>query len=82
MAGHRAAREGLDDDNAAAAVRAGMRVFAIGGIGRLGLTFWDGEELAGAREVVGAGSLGQQAVVADAMEAARQHARAYFGGPE
>src|SRR4051794_5092187 len=73
MPGHRATRECLDDDHAAAAVCTGMRVVAIGSISGLGLALLDGEQLAGVRDVVGAGSPGQQAVVADAMEATRQH---------
>ena len=73
MPGHRATLEGLDDDHAATAVWAGMRVVMIGGIGGLSLAHWDGEQLASARDVVSAGSPGQQAVVADAVEAAWQH---------
>jgi hypothetical protein len=73
MSGHRATREGLDDNHATAAVWAGVRVVIIGGVGGLGLGRGDGEQLAGARDVVGAGRLGQQAVVADAVKAARQH---------
>ena len=34
---------------------------------------WHGEQLAGSRDVVGAGAVGEQAVVADAVEAVRQH---------
>jgi hypothetical protein len=44
------------------------RLVAIGIIGRLGLAACAGEQFAGARDVVGAGSLGEQAVVADAVE--------------
>ena len=73
MPGHRATLEGLDNDHTAAAVWAGMRIIAIGGIGRFGLVLWDGEHLAGARDVVGAGGFGQQAVMADAVESVWQH---------
>src|SRR4051812_15261106 len=73
MPGHRATFEGLDDNHAAAAVWAGVRVVIIGGIGGLGLELRDGEQLACACDVVGAGSPGQQAVVADAMEPARHY---------
>ena len=49
MARRCTAREGLDDDHAAAAARTGMRVVVIGGIGRLGLGLGGGEQLAGAQ---------------------------------
>jgi len=73
MARRRAAREGLDDDHAAAAAWT-CRLVAIGsiGIGGLALGLWPSEQLAGTRDVVGAGGLGQQAVVADAVEALGQ----------
>src|SRR5262245_39265214 len=58
MPKRRAAREGLDDDHEAAAVRAETRVVAISVIGRLGWRPWDGKQLAGARDVVCAGSPG------------------------
>ena len=64
--------EGLDDDHvpaAAGAWRAGVDWFApmvVRGGRR------DGEQLAGEREAGLAGGAGEQAVVADAMEAARQ----------
>ena len=69
MPGRRSACEGFDDDHAAAAAWAGMRVVVIDDMDRLGLGLWDGEQLAGSRDVVGAGGFGQQAVMADAMEA-------------
>src|SRR5262249_3467346 len=65
MPGHRATREGLDDDHAAAAVWAGMRLVAIGGIGRFGL--WEDKQLTGPRDVLEALAAGEQAVVAGAM---------------
>src|SRR5258708_9160419 len=73
MARRRAAREGLDDDHAAAATWT-CRLVVIGsiGIGRFALRLWRSEQFADARDVVGAGGLGQQAVVADAGEALRQ----------
>src|SRR5437660_4519333 len=73
MPRRRAAREGLDDDHAAAATWT-CRLVVIGsiGIGRFALRLWRSEQFADARDVVGAGGLGQQAVVADAVEALRQ----------
>ena len=69
MPRRRAAREGLDDDHAAAATWT-CRLVVIGsiGIGRLALRLWPREQFVGARNVVGAGGVGQQAVVADAVE--------------
>src|SRR5712691_3619341 len=68
----RAALESLDSDHSAAAawtcMHEGRGLVAIG-IRRLGLGVWDGEQLAGARDVVGAGRSGEQAVVTDAVEA-------------
>jgi hypothetical protein len=70
MARRRAAREGLDDDHAAAATwTCRLIVIRSIGIGRFALRLWPSEQFAGARDVVGAGGLGQQAVVADAVEA-------------
>src|SRR5258707_11212587 len=73
MARRRAGGEGLDDDQAAAATWT-CRLVGIGsiGIGRFALRLWRSEQFADARDVVGAGGLGQQAVVADAVEALRQ----------
>src|SRR6266566_704862 len=73
MARRRAAREGLDDDHAAAATWT-CRLVVIGsiGIGRLALRLWPSEQFADARDVVGAGGLRQQAVVTDAVEALGQ----------
>src|SRR5260370_27676646 len=66
MGRRRAAREGLDDDHAAAATWT-CRLVVIGsiGIGRFALRLWRSEPFADARDVVGAGGLGQQALVAD-----------------
>src|SRR5438445_11800090 len=73
-----AALENLDRDHAAAAARAEMRWSCrlVGidrtRIGIVVLRHCDGEQLAGPRDVVGAGRSGEQAVVADAGEAVRQ----------
>src|ERR1700720_2741237 len=75
MPGRGAALENLDDDHASAAawarVREGGRLVAIIiiGICSLALGLLATEQLAGACDVVGAGSLGEQAVVSDAVEA-------------
>src|SRR3989442_1246008 len=67
MARRRAAREGLDDDHAAAATwTCRLVVIRSISIGRFALGLWPSEQFAGARDVVGAGGLGQQAVVAGA----------------
>src|ERR1700739_5064136 len=73
MARRRAAREGLDDDHAAAATWT-CRLVVIGsiGIGGFALGLWPSEQFEGTRDVVGAGGLGRQAVVADAVEALGQ----------
>src|SRR5262245_31698703 len=66
----RAAGEGLDDDHAAAATwTCRLVVIRSIGIGGFALELWRSEQFAGARDVVGAGGLCQQAVVADAMSA-------------
>ena len=48
------------------------RYVVMGGLSRLVLWLWDVEQLAGARDIGGARGFGEQAVVADAVEAARQ----------
>src|SRR5438132_1895360 len=63
-----AGREGLDDDHAAAAAWTGGRRPNIS----IGLRLWHGEQFARPRDVVGTGRLGEQAVVAAAVEALRQ----------
>ena len=68
MARGRAARECLDDDHAAAATWT-CPLVVIRSIGGVALGLWPGEQFAGARDVVGAGRLGAQAVVADAVTA-------------
>src|SRR2546429_9893021 len=73
MARRRAAREGLDDDHAAAATwTCRLVVIRSISIGRFALRLWPHEQIADARDVVGAGGLGQQAVVTDAGEALGQ----------
>ena len=70
-----AALEGLDDDHAAAAARAWERVHRrlVGaGVAGLALRRRDAEQLAGAGDVLGAPAVGEQAVVADAVEAVGQ----------
>ena len=66
------AREDLDDDHAtAAAGTTGLVGIDDVGIG-LAVRFCSGEQLARACDVVGARTAGEQAVVADAVEAVRQ----------
>ena len=67
-----AALEDLDDDHATAAAWARARegrlvAIMMIGIGSLALGLLATEQLAGAIDVVGAGGLGEQAVVADAV---------------
>ena len=73
MPWRRTTREHLDDDHAPAAAwaarLAGITAAAAGSAFR----FCNGEQLTRPRHVVGAGASGEQAVVADAMEAFRQH---------
>ncbi len=69
--------EGLDDDHGSPAGRAGIgehrRLIGIGD--RIGLApwCWDAEQLAGSGDVAGAPAIGEEAVVADAVEARGQH---------
>ena len=72
-----AALEDLDDDHATAAAWARVRegrlvAIMIIGIGSLTLGLLTTEQLAGTFDVVGASSLGEQAVVADAVQALGQ----------
>ena len=73
-----AALEDLDDDHASAAAwtraRRGGRLvaFIVIGINSLGLGLLATEQLAGACDVVGAGGLGEQAVMTDTVEALGQ----------
>jgi hypothetical protein len=76
-----AACEGLDDDHAAAAASTWTRQHAgfVGGcrLGRLGRfrAGRDGEQLARSCDVGDAIAVGEQSVVADAVQALRQHVR-------
>src|SRR6185436_18069485 len=74
MAWRRATLEALDDEHAPAAAWTG-RLIAIGCfIGWFVAELWRGEQFAGACDVVGdAARFGEQAVVADAVEALGQH---------
>src|SRR6266481_8888561 len=78
-------QEGLDDEHAAAAARAGMlwcfRLFGLSacrslGVGRLDgvdRDEWHCEQLADTGDILGAGLAGEQTVVADAMKALWQY---------
>ena len=63
------AREDLDDDHAAAAAWTSRLAGIDGGSGRLAVRFGSGEQLTRSCDVVGARAFGEQAVVADAVEA-------------
>src|SRR5262245_28852761 len=65
--------EHLDDEHAAAAAWASGLAMIDGGSGGLALMSCRGEQLTGACDIVGASAFGEQAVVADAMQAFRQH---------
>ena len=72
------ASERLDNDHTDAATWAWIRVGRIGLAGVIGSVVWIGllgrrEQLAHPGDVMRAGAAGQQAVVANAVEAARQH---------
>src|SRR5216684_2515980 len=67
------AREDLDDDHAAAAAWTSRLAVIDGGSGRLAVRFGCGEQLTRTCDVVGARAFGEQAVVADAVEAFGQH---------
>ena len=68
-----AARENLDDDHATATAWTSGLVGIDSGTGRLALRFCSGEQLTRADDVVGASVFGEQAVVADAVQAFGQH---------
>jgi hypothetical protein len=63
------AREHLDDDHATAAAWTSRLAVIGGGAGGLAFRFCNGKQLTRAGDVVGAGVLGEQAIVADAVEA-------------
>ena len=72
-----AARESLDDDHAATAARTWTRQHAgfvdrcFGRFGFFGAR-WHGEQLARVLDVCGSVAVGEQPIMADAMEAVRQ----------
>ena len=73
MAWRCAALEHLDDDHATTAART-SRLAVIGdGSGWLAQRFCNGEQLTNAGDIVGATAFGEQAVVADAVQAFGQH---------
>ena len=63
------ALEDLDDDHATAAAWTSRLAGIDGGTGRLAFRFCSGEQLTCAGDVVGASAFGEQAVVADAVQA-------------
>src|ERR1700686_2467484 len=68
--------EDLDDDHAPAATRTWMRErLRLGAICNTGLALWSGhiEQLSRPRDVLGTLAAGEQTIVADAVEAVRQH---------
>src|SRR5436190_18408384 len=67
------AREDLDDDHATAAAWTSRLAGIDGGSGGLALRFCSGEQLTRARDVVSANAFGEQAIVADAVQALGQH---------
>jgi len=73
MPRHCTTREDLDDDHAtAAAWTSGLAGIDIG-TGRLAVRFCNGEQLTRTCDVVSARAAGEQAIVADAVEAFWQH---------
>src|SRR3974390_1838485 len=68
-----ATREHLDDDHAAAAAWTSRLAGIDTGSSGRGFRCCSGEQLARTSDVVGANALGEQAVVADAMQAFWQH---------
>jgi hypothetical protein len=74
----RAAFEALDDDHAAATGGTEICRLRLGSIGaacleRINRNEWRHEQLASAGDVLGALAAGEQAIVADAVEARGQH---------
>src|SRR5882724_13276354 len=66
-------REHFDDDHATAATWTARLAGICGDTGGLALEVCNGEQLTGACDVVGARAFGEQAVVADAVQALGQH---------
>ena len=68
--------EGLDDDHGSAAGRAGIgkprRLLGIGDRIGFALWCWDAEQPTRSVEVLGAPAVGEEAIVADAVEALGQ----------
>jgi hypothetical protein len=67
------ALEDFDDNHATAAAWTSRLARIDGGSGRLAFRFCNGEQLTRTCDVVGARAFGEQAVVADAVEAFWQH---------
>src|SRR5258705_3018104 len=67
------ALEDLDDDHATAAAWTSWLAGIGGGSGGPALRFCNGEQFTRTCDVVGASAFGEQAVVADAVQALRQH---------
>src|SRR5258707_10787581 len=65
--------EDFDDDQATAAAGTDGLALIGGGSDGLAFRFCNGEQLTGAGDVVGARAFGEQAVVADAVQAPWQH---------
>ena len=71
--------ESLDDDHASAAARArirgwlGLAVIRTPGVVGLPRRLWNIEQLTGSGDVLGSAAIGEQAVMADAVEPAGQH---------
>jgi len=63
------ALEHLDDDHATTAAGTSRLAGTAGGNGRLAFRFCDGEQLTGACDVICTSAFGEQAVVADAVQA-------------
>ncbi|SRR6266480_5840870 len=73
MPGRCTALEDLDDDHATAAAWTSRLAGIGGGSGGLGFRFCNGEQLTRTCDVGGARAFGEQAVVADAVQALGQH---------
>jgi len=71
--------ECLDDDHSSAATWAGIRgqvgltIIRGGGVVGLRLRRWNIEQLTGSGDVLGPAAIGEQSIMADAVEAAGQH---------
>src|SRR4051794_41871669 len=74
------ALEHLDDDHATTAAGTSRLAGTAGGNGRLAFRFCDGEQLTGACDVICTSAFGEQAVVADAVQALLQGGGGEAGG--